>query len=206
MKQANLLIELAKELRGMGYYDLAKDMLTKAIELEPGNAALFTLRGNINIDLEKCAEAVDDFTAAIKLDGKCAEAYCNRGHCNNDKPDEAMADFTRAIEILPDHAELYRNRGIEHYKLGNMAEAIEDFERALSILRNHSDKDAYISKLRIVCGQDKDEYMSELLSLCGQIYSELGDYKKAKTYYCRALDTNPKDIHAFASMAEINED
>lgn len=206
MKQADILTKLAEELWCMHYNDLAKDMLSKAIELASGDANLYTLRGNIHIDLEKYNEAVDDFTMAIKLDDKCAEAYCNRGHCNNDNPNEAIADFTRAIELAPEHAELYRNRAIEYYKYGNLERAIEDFERALIVLQKYHDKDEYVSKLRIICGQDKNEYMSELFSLCGQICVELGDYKKAKIYYCHALETNPKDIHAFASMTEINDD
>ena len=205
MKQANILIKLAEELRCMDYNDLAKDLLSKAIELAPGDANVYTLRGNILIDLEKYDEAIDDFTTAIKLDDKCAEAYCNRGHCNNDNPDEAIADFTRAIELAPEHAELYRNRGIEQYKLANMDKAIEDFEMALTILRNHHDEDEYISNLCLAYGQDKNEFKSELLSICGRICVEREDYKKAKIYYRHALDTNPKNIHAFASMAEISE-
>lgn len=206
MKQADILIKLAEELRSMDHNDLAKEMLSKAIELAPGDAKLYTLRGNIHIDLEKYNEAIDDFTTAIKLDDKCAEAYCNRGKCNSDHPDEAIADFTRAIELAPEHAELYRNRGIDHYKLGNMRKALEDFETALTVLLNRHNKDAYISNLCLAYRQDKNEFISELLSLCGDMGVKLGEYKKAKGYYCRALETNPKDIHAFASMTEINDD
>ena len=48
-------------------------------------------------------KAIADYTEAIRLDPKNAEAYCNRGHAYEEKGDydKAIADCTEAIRLDP---------------------------------------------------------------------------------------------------------
>ena len=58
-------------------------------------------------------KAIADYTQAIRLDPKDAEAHFGRG-CSYSKKgdhDKAIADFTDAIRLNPKHADAYHNRG-----------------------------------------------------------------------------------------------
>ena len=54
-------------------------------------------------------KAIADYTEAIRLNPKYAEAYYNRGVAYEDKGehDKAIADFTEAIRLDPKYAKAY---------------------------------------------------------------------------------------------------
>ena len=60
--------------------------------------------------------AIADYTEAIRLDPKYANAYSNRGVAYSDKGDKdrAIADFTEAIRLDPKYADAYNNRGFAY--------------------------------------------------------------------------------------------
>ena len=66
-------------------------------------------------------QALFDFTKAIELNPKDADAYINRGFVYDKKGqyDQAISNFTKALEINPKYAEAYCNRGIAYGKKGN---------------------------------------------------------------------------------------
>ncbi len=57
--------------------------------------------------------AIADFTKAIELDPKYADAYSRRGAAYSNKKDDdrAIADFTKVIELDPKFYFAYINRG-----------------------------------------------------------------------------------------------
>lgn len=75
--------------------------INKAIELDPENAILYKIRGNIYILLNNHFAAIDDYTKAIALDNNLAEAYFNRGIANvlaNNRT-EACVDFQKSKDL-----------------------------------------------------------------------------------------------------------
>ncbi len=77
--------------------------------------------------------AIDDFTAAIRLDPRDAEAYCARGAVYGSAVrdfNKAIADFTEAIHLDSLLAKAYYDRGKAYEAAGKKAEAERDFERA----------------------------------------------------------------------------
>jgi len=91
-------------------------------------------------------DAIIYYTAAIELNPKYAEAYCDRCAAKYDlnKRDlnmlkEAIEDCNRAIELNPKYADAYYNRGICKYMMENYIAAIEDYKRAFEL--NPKDKD-----------------------------------------------------------------
>ena len=63
--------------------------------------------------------AIQDFTQAIKLNTKYADAYYNRGVVRSKLKDYqgAIQDYTQAIKIIPKYAEAYNNRGEDRREL-----------------------------------------------------------------------------------------
>ncbi|XP_015941332.1 protein SGT1 homolog B isoform X1 [Arachis duranensis] len=60
-------------------YDLAMDLLTKAIAFEPNNAQYYADRAQANIKLNNLAEAVADANMAIELNPSLPKAYLRKG-------------------------------------------------------------------------------------------------------------------------------
>ncbi len=81
------------------------------------------------------AGAIVDYTQALALDPKNAQAYNNRGEARRHRGDVAgaIADFTRALELDPKHANTYYNRGIARKQQGDLEGAIADYTWALKL-------------------------------------------------------------------------
>ncbi|MBF0536864.1 MAG: tetratricopeptide repeat protein [Nitrospirae bacterium] len=82
-----------------------------------GNAVEYFNRG---VDWDNKGDydmAIADYTKAIEIDPRFAEAYYHRGLAWRKRKDheKAIADFTRVIEINPQHADAYYYRGYTYY-------------------------------------------------------------------------------------------
>ncbi|MBI3463360.1 MAG: tetratricopeptide repeat protein [Planctomycetes bacterium] len=80
----------------------AIDDYTKALELQPGDASLWTERGNLfGLPLLQWDKAVADFTRAIELDPKKVTHWGGRGHANFvwGRYNAAAADLAKAIDM-----------------------------------------------------------------------------------------------------------
>src|ERR1700761_6866241 len=69
--------------------------------------------GNTKANQKDYQGAIDDFTKAIELNPKSADAYFYRANANSNlqKNEEAVADFTKTIELNPKKADAYYYRG-----------------------------------------------------------------------------------------------
>ncbi len=122
------------------------------------------------------AGAIVDYTQALALEPKNAQAYNNRGEARRHRGDVAgaIADFTRALEIDPKHANPYYNRGIARKQQGDLEGAIADYTRALEL--NPKFAQAYTNR--------------------GFARKQQGDLGGAIADYSRAIKIDPK--HAIA--------
>lgn len=81
-------------------------------------------------------ESITEFTKAIKIDSKYADAFSNRGDAYYEKGqyDRAISDFTKAIEIDPKHAMSYDNRGFVYMMILNeKTKACKDWKKACKL-------------------------------------------------------------------------
>jgi tetratricopeptide (TPR) repeat protein len=90
----------------------------------------FIKRGSEKIVKYDWDGAIADFTNAIELDPKSAEAYDDRGKARVGDWDGAIADFTKAIELNPENPDAYMNRGQAKEAKGDQAGADADFAQA----------------------------------------------------------------------------
>ena len=127
-QHGNFLLKLEK-------IDMAIDVYSRAIELNPNHAASYSNRGaayQIKRDFD-CA--IEDYNKAIALDPDYAQAYSNRGNAHFKKGgiDKAIADCNKAIELDPELAQAYYNRGVAYQTKGDFDRAIEDYNKAIKI-------------------------------------------------------------------------
>ncbi|GMP70351.1 hypothetical protein CsSME_00029232 [Camellia sinensis var. sinensis] len=69
----------AKEAFIDDHFELAVDLYSQAIAIDPKNAELFSDRAQANIKLNNFTEAVSDANKAIELDPSMAKAYLRKG-------------------------------------------------------------------------------------------------------------------------------
>ena len=124
-------------LKGLALYQLKRDpeaiiAYTKSIEIQPHPYA-YNNRGLVYRDKGDNDNALKDYTEAIKLDPKNANAYHTRGLVYGVKGDydNALKDFNEAIKLDPKYAFAYHTRGLVYAEMGNQEKAIADFQTAL---------------------------------------------------------------------------
>jgi tetratricopeptide (TPR) repeat protein len=79
--------------------------------------------------------AITDFSKAIELKPRYANAYNNRGSARHDTGDlkGAIADYTKAIELDPGLATAFYNRGRARKQKGDFQDAIKDLTKAVEL-------------------------------------------------------------------------
>lgn len=89
------------------------------------------------LDEERYAEAVKEFSAALRHDPTLAIAYNGRGyaHLRLRHYGEAILDFDQAIRLNPLYANAYRNRGVARRSSGDKNGANEDLAKASEFAR-----------------------------------------------------------------------
>jgi len=102
---------------------------------DPENPTLRLQRGHAYIGLGAYVHAIEDFDAAIDLDGTLAEAYLGRGEARFYLKEwsAALEDFERALALNPGLAEAHAWRGSLLSEWGKHGPAIEALHRAIAL-------------------------------------------------------------------------
>lgn len=125
-----------------GKNETALDYFNKAIEIDYSNATFYNYRGMINRNLKKLDSAIADFTKAIALNQKFANAYFNRATTYLlvstektliDDSKAIIADADKAISLSPNYAFAYAIRARANLNLNNRELAIADINKALQL-------------------------------------------------------------------------
>ncbi|CAK7010408.1 MAG: hypothetical protein DELT_02058 [Desulfovibrio sp.] len=109
--------------------DLAVELLTKAVKLEPNYAAAFVRLGLAKSDLRDWDGAFDDLTRAIRLN-PTAEIYAYRGLVSMRGGNYlgARKDFDRSLDLRSRQHLAWNFRGALNFLEGRIEEACDDFE------------------------------------------------------------------------------
>jgi predicted O-linked N-acetylglucosamine transferase (SPINDLY family) len=112
---------------------LALELIDKAIEANPRDAAYYNNRGNLLNVLGRHQEALESLDQAIVLKPDLAEAHCNRGNALKglSRRQAAIDSYDRAIFLKPDLADAYYNRGNALLSLWQHQAALDSFDRAI---------------------------------------------------------------------------
>lgn len=120
------------ELAERGYFNWAEHVLSKACDIEPGNALGWYHYGQVMMRDERLEEAVEQFDKALARDSKLADAWLQRARCAADLGDaEAAADsLRRYLTLCPDDSEEWVSLAIVESDNGSFDAAYQAYERA----------------------------------------------------------------------------
>jgi len=189
--------------------------LTRAIQLDPGNAKAFYTRGNIRMTLGDRQNAFKDYNEALRLDANLTSAYVNRGSVRADLGDDqgAIADYSRAIELDNTIAAAFLNRCLSRSNVGDQKGAIEDCTQAVSLQpdnvfayqnrglarRRMGEPQTAIQDFNIAMKldpEDADSYYNR-----GLARRELGDHQGSVEDYTVAIKLHPGHALAYYDRA-----
>ena len=114
----------------------AVTLLTRVVQEKPDWEPGYSARAQAYYNLHRYHEAVDDWTAAIRLNPNQASLYDRRGlsYSQAGRPDIAVDDYTRAIELSGSpSAQYFNDRGLAYTDLEQFDKALSDLTRALEI-------------------------------------------------------------------------
>lgn len=143
---------------------------------------LYFDRGSMWLEKDDLDKAISDFSKAILLDAKDADAYLHRGIALKIKGDldKAIQDYTKSIELQPD-ATAFSNRGNAWLKKGDLARAKADYDKAESLEPNYPH--TYFNR--------------------SQLFLQQGDLQHALQDINKAIAINTQDAQAYAARGEI---
>jgi len=205
-----------------GEYDMAIKDYTEAIRLNPRNVNGYMKRAVCYFDkgcdcdeddedeaekvCKDCNEAAfRDYTEAIRLDPKKADAYIGRGDLYKieDKFDMAIKDYTEALRLDPNDSFGYWKRGDTYFYKAQYDMAIKDYTECIRLnpsnyfvyrfrgdaYRNIAQYDLairnYTDAIRL-----KPDY-TDAYCWRGKSYRQLGQISQAIQDYETALSLNP---------------
>lgn len=104
-----------------------------AIQLEPYNAQIYALLGNIQQKQRKLTAAIASYKTAIKLEPQQAQFYQKLGDALRlfGQLKEALATYNQAIDLQPEAPQLYLLRGIVQHRQGKITDAIADYQKTI---------------------------------------------------------------------------
>jgi tetratricopeptide (TPR) repeat protein len=125
--------------RGVAYdkrgdYDHAIADFDQAIKLKPSAEAHFN-RGNAYLGKSQHPQAIDDYNAALKLQGDFAPALDNRcwARAVVGILKQALADCNEALRLMPSNPGTLDSRAFVFLKMTNFDAAVSDYDAALRI-------------------------------------------------------------------------
>ena len=133
--RAELAIQQGNFLLMLRQVDMAIEVYSHAIDLNPRAAHAYYNRGNVYHNRGELGDAITDYTKAIELNPNLTEAYNNRGNAYHITGDykQAIADYTEAIRLDANYAIVYYNRGNVYHSKGEFNCAINDFTKAIEL-------------------------------------------------------------------------
>ena len=144
-RNAQTLVDQAKELYKNDEDQRAAQMLEQAIKLDPNNAEAHLRLGMSYAALERKPESEDEYKKAIELfkkkvdaDSKDASAFFYLGEAYNfmHRDEDAGRAYREATRLKPEDEEAWYQLGMSLNKLARYTEAVNAFQKALELDAN----------------------------------------------------------------------
>lgn len=194
--------------RAQGRLEAALKSFSTAARKEP-SAAIFTLLGAAQGELDLTSEAKDSYRKAISIDPAHEEAYYNLATLlRDDAKDEAITLLERAIDINPNNAAAHRELGLLLRRSDQFPEAEYHLRRAIELDTTDGWAHIYLANMLWACrdfssAEDAYKKAIEVWPDRGVPYWSFahfqecqGEPAEAATLYKKALQIDPGDAQA----------
>lgn len=154
--------------------------------IHPTTAEEYAKRGERRNERGRYAEAIEDFTAALRLDRHSAAAYRGRGWAFTRKNDldTAVADLSEAVRLNDDDPFTYEARGRAYDLKGDREKAAADYTKAIQL----------------------DPKFARAYNNRGYIYHQQKNYERALADYTKAIEADPTYAVALVNRGDLYND
>jgi tetratricopeptide (TPR) repeat protein len=169
-------------------HSAAIESFSKALELDPKMAWVWSERGWRYFELGDYSAAINDFNQAIQQDPREERAYDGLGHVYRElgEYDKAVDHLLKAVQINPDNWGLYCVRGeIYAYNIGDLNKALQDLNQCVEVAK------------RAEPGNDSPYFMR------GIFYREQGNWQKALDDLSEAATRAPNWPDVYGHRGEV---
>jgi len=203
--KSEILLLKAQKLAGRENYDMALELLDKAISLDKKNSELLIHKALLVSQLGRYDKACELARNAISLKPDNSVYYSFLGiiHYDNGNYKEAFENFKKSNEMDKENAQTICLEKVAGIALGEVEEPISVLRKKIH-LANSQCKSRLLVLLekKILDGQDNDKYNvvtkkhfeNEDLNmniLFGIVYFEMKEYDKAENNLLEAVKTSP---------------
>lgn len=152
-------------------WDIAMELVQKAIGINPNSAALYIDLGNIHFNHGQNQQALQAYEKAVSLDPNSSEVYNNLGAvlAKQGRFDEAVQYLRRAIALKPDALSAHHNIGKICHEQYRLNEALDAYKHVINL---------------------KPDFY-ECYTDLGNVYRDMGNESKAIENYQIALRIQP---------------
>lgn len=159
------------------------EQLNRLIQSKPTQAALYARRGTAWFKLREFDKAIEDFSAALKLNDKLDEAWFGRGMAlgRNGQVDEGILDLGVYIHRHPTSSLAHTKRGVRYLWKGDLDNAEKDLARA--VVLNPANAEAH------------DDL--------GVIRAQRGEYDKALQHFQATVRHDPSYQKGYHNLALV---
>lgn len=157
--------------------------LKLAMELEPENPMVYSLRAEARRLRGEYDAAIGECNRALRFDPQSFQAYFSRGMARREKKDHegAIDDLTRAIQLEPGCATAYGVRGLVRIDMNDGVNAIVDLTEAIRL----------------------DPLEAASYANRGRAWFHRGKLESAIVDYSRAIDLAPKEARCYAGRSRV---
>jgi tetratricopeptide (TPR) repeat protein len=198
---------------------LAVDLISKAIQTNPNNAAAYANLGMALQNLNRNEEALANYDLSLLIDPANAQVFFSLGNVLRSlgRNEEAVVCYRRALEINPDYVAALNNQGVVLHYLKRYEESLKSYEQALFIAPDNAE--AFYNRGNVLRALNRHEqavasYDSvlqlrpdhpEVLNNRGNALRALNRLNDALASYQRALQIAPDyaDAHWNASLCRL---
>jgi tetratricopeptide (TPR) repeat protein len=176
-----------------------------ALAVSPREVYLLQLRGLLNGDLHRDAEAIADFSAALEIDPQNVDSLQARAlvYNNTHDYDRAIADLSLAVTLKPEDPTLFAARALAFAQRGDIAHALEDYDAAIKLDPGHASYYLGRAHLRARTG-DHDGTIADATAAIELAPDDvIAHLDRARAYVARAHGSVTEDLRKALADCDI---